>query len=61
MRLRNLFLDIVMAGLTFGGTFTCNSDDDDDDDFRGGSSASWDAGVPLTGSVSLAGSSKAEQ
>lgn len=32
MRVRHLILVIVMAGLMFGGTFTCKSNDDDDDD-----------------------------
>ena len=34
MRWRNLLLVAVMAALTFGGTFTCNTNDDDDDDFH---------------------------
>ncbi|HWP41150.1 MAG TPA: hypothetical protein VNL70_09510 [Tepidisphaeraceae bacterium] len=29
--LARLLLTIVLAGLTFGGTFTCNYNDDDDD------------------------------
>ncbi len=30
MRFRNLFLVLLIAALTFGGTFTCTSSDDDD-------------------------------
>ncbi len=39
MRVRNLSLVIVMAGLSFGGSFNC-SDDDDDDAFVGSNSTS---------------------
>lgn len=58
MRIRNLFLAIVMAGLSFGGTFTCNSNDDDDDDFHVSSSSTSSGGA--TGSVASYGSSAAE-
>ncbi len=52
MRTRNVFLVIVLAALTFGGTFTCNSgDDDDDDDFRSGSTGGTVGSIDSGGGV----------
>ncbi len=57
MRMRNLFLVIVMAGLTFGGTFNCNDDDDDDDAFVGDSGTTGSgASTGSTGSGFSSGS-----
>ncbi len=51
MRMRNLFLVIVMAGLTFGGAFNCSDDDDDDDDAFAGSSPTTGSGSVDTGGL----------
>ncbi len=43
MRFRKLFVVVLIAGLTFGGTFTCSSNNDDDDFRVSGSSSSSNA------------------
>ncbi len=58
MQMRNLFLVIVMAGLTFGGTFNCNDDDDDDDDAQLSSSPTTSSGsiVHTSGGLNISNS-----
>ncbi len=49
MRMRDLILVIVMAGLTFGGTFNCNDNDDDDDALVGSSPTTGSGNVDTGG------------